>query len=42
VPLKRFGEPHEVSGLIAFLASDRAGFITGASIDVGGGQGAHV
>ena len=42
VPLKRFGEPHEVSGLIAFLASDRASFITGASIDVGGGQGAHV
>jgi NAD(P)-dependent dehydrogenase (short-subunit alcohol dehydrogenase family) len=42
VPLKRLGEPHEVSGLIAFLASDRAAFITGASIDVGGGQGAHV
>jgi 3-oxoacyl-[acyl-carrier protein] reductase len=42
VPLRRFGEPDEVSGLIAFLASDRASFITGASIDVGGGQGAHV
>lgn len=42
VPLKRFGDPDEVSGLIAFLASDRASYITGASIDVGGGQGAHV
>jgi 3-oxoacyl-[acyl-carrier protein] reductase len=42
VPLKRFGEPDEVSGLITFLASDRSSFITGASIDVGGGQGAHV
>lgn len=42
VPLRRFGNPGEVSGLIAFLASDRASYITGASIDVGGGQGAHV
>jgi 3-oxoacyl-[acyl-carrier protein] reductase len=42
IPLKRLGDPHEVSGLIAFLASDRAAFITGASIDVAGGQGAHV
>ena len=34
VPLKRFGEPHEILGPIAFLASDRAGFITGAVMDV--------
>lgn len=42
VPLGRFGTPEEVSGLVAFLASDRAAYITGASIDVGGGFGMHV
>src|SRR5208337_4016353 len=42
VPLGRFGTPEEVSGLVAFLASDRAGYISGASIDVGGAYGAQV
>jgi len=42
MPLGRFGAPDEVSGLVAFLASDRASFISGASIDVGGASGAHV
>lgn len=41
VPLGRFGTPDEVSGLVAFLASDRASYITGASIDVGGGMGRY-
>jgi NAD(P)-dependent dehydrogenase (short-subunit alcohol dehydrogenase family) len=39
VPLRRFGRPEEVAGIVAFLASDRASYITGASIDVAGGMG---
>jgi 3-oxoacyl-[acyl-carrier protein] reductase len=41
VPLGRFGTVDEVSGLVAFLASDRASYITGASIDVAGGMGKY-
>jgi 3-oxoacyl-[acyl-carrier protein] reductase len=39
VPLGRFGQPDEVAGLVTFLAGDRASYIAGASIDVGGGMG---
>lgn len=42
VPLGRFGEPEEVAGLVAFLAGDRASYVTGASIDVAGGMGRYV
>lgn len=42
VPLERFGRPDEVSGLVAFLAGDRASYITGASIDVAGGMGKYL
>ena len=36
-PLKRFGEPREVANTIVFLASDEAGYISGANIHVNGG-----
>ena len=42
VPLGRFGGADEVSGLVAFLLSARASYITGASIDVAGGMGRYV
>ena len=38
VAAQRFGRPEEVADLICFLASERAGFITGTSIAVDGGQ----
>jgi NAD(P)-dependent dehydrogenase (short-subunit alcohol dehydrogenase family) len=42
VPLGRFGRPEEAAGIVAFLAGDRASYITGASIDVAGGMGRYV
>jgi len=37
VPAKRLGKPSEYGYLVAFLASDQAGFITGANIPIDGG-----
>ena len=37
IPVGRLGQPREVGTLAAFLASDEAGFITGATIDINGG-----
>lgn len=37
IPAGRLGEPRELADLIAFLASDRASYITGATIQVDGG-----
>jgi len=39
VPMKRFGQPEEIAGAVAFLASSDASFITGAEIPVDGGLG---
>ena len=36
-PLRREGGPEEVADLVAYLASSRASFITGASFDINGG-----
>jgi 2-hydroxycyclohexanecarboxyl-CoA dehydrogenase len=37
IPMKRVGQPADIPGLVAFLASDEAGFITGQVISVSGG-----
>ncbi|MFI7424927.1 SDR family NAD(P)-dependent oxidoreductase [Nonomuraea sp. NPDC049684] len=37
-PVPRAGQPWEVAELVAFLASDRAAYITGAAIDINGGD----
>ncbi|MDA1188371.1 MAG: SDR family NAD(P)-dependent oxidoreductase [Chloroflexi bacterium] len=37
-PIKRLGRPDEVAELVAFLASDRAAYITGAALDINGGD----
>ena len=36
-PLGRIGQPEEVANVVAFLASDEASFMTGASVEVSGG-----
>ena len=38
VPMKRAGRPEEVADLVAFLASDRAGYITGQCVSINGGM----
>jgi NAD(P)-dependent dehydrogenase (short-subunit alcohol dehydrogenase family) len=38
-PLRRFGTPQDIANAALFLASDEAGYITGASLNVDGGMG---
>ncbi len=38
IPVGRLGRPEEVAALVAYLISDEAGFITGATFDVNGGM----
>ena len=38
IPVGRLGKPEEIAGLVAYLASDEAAFVTGANISINGGQ----
>jgi acetoacetyl-CoA reductase len=38
IPVGRLGKPEEVAGLVAYLTSDEAAFVTGANIAINGGQ----
>ena len=38
IPLKRFGKPEDIAYMAAFLASERASYITGQIISVDGGM----
>ncbi|MEO5347347.1 MAG: beta-ketoacyl-ACP reductase [Magnetococcus sp. YQC-9] len=41
IPAGRLAEPSEIARVVAFLASEKSGFITGANIDINGGQFIH-
>lgn len=38
IPVKRYGTPEEIARLVTFLANKESGFITGANVDINGGQ----
>jgi acetoacetyl-CoA reductase len=38
IPIGRLGKPEEIAGLIIYLCSDEAAFVTGANTAINGGQ----
>jgi acetoacetyl-CoA reductase len=38
IPVGRMGKPQEIADIVAFLASENAGFITGSTVTANGGQ----
>ncbi|MBS0640589.1 MAG: 3-oxoacyl-[acyl-carrier-protein] reductase [Acetobacteraceae bacterium] len=38
IPLKRIGQPEDIAGAVCYLASDEAGWVTGATLHVNGGM----
>ena len=38
VPMQRFGKPEEIGALVVYLASDLAGYMTGATLNINGGM----
>lgn len=38
IPVGRLGKPQEIARVVAFLAEEQSGFITGANFDINGGQ----
>ena len=42
VPVGRYGTSEEVASVIVFLCTEAASYVSGAAIDVDGGQGGHI
>jgi acetoacetyl-CoA reductase len=38
IPVNRLGEPEEIARAVVFLVADDAGFITGSTLSINGGQ----